>query len=265
MLLAEFGSTIRALVQTKWEFALEIRRHLKRYFWLAHKSLYRSVLPLRYALKARRAIPPPNLGGGMTADRMPVFFINLAARRDRLEAAATEFSRMGIPQAERFDAVKSANGALGCALSHARLLSKFEESNDFLMVCEDDIEFLGSPGELAQVLEDFLENPALDVLCLANNLGSSPHKVSSRLAITSDTATTACYVAKKNAVGLLKSSFEKSADLIYQGEPVGIAAADQLWKKLQRRKLIFAVPRTRIARQRQSFSDIEGREVSYGV
>jgi hypothetical protein len=64
---------------------------------------------------------------------------------------------------------------------------------------------------------------------------------------------------------LLRDSFLDSAKLIEEGKPLGLAAADQRWKQLQRRTLIFAIPRVRAARQRSSFSDIEGKEVSYGV
>ena len=89
--------------------------------------------------------------------------------------------------------------------------------------------------------------------------------ISKRLAVTADTATASCYVAKAAAIDKLKKSFQESAFMIRAGQPIGISAIDQHWKKLQRKDLLFAIPRTRAVRQRASYSNIEGRDVFYGV
>ncbi len=240
-------------------------KHLRRVFVFFSRFLNRWALPLRLILRRLRPIRESRYAVAVSHATVPLRFINLASRADRFHQTVEEITRMGIPEWSRFEAVGSDNGALGCALSHARLLDGFDGPEPALMVCEDDIEFLVRPEELSDLLKEFLENAALDVLCLAYNLGSQPYLLSERLALTAETQTTACYVAKKHSLDLLKKSFFESARLIEQGKPLGLAAADQHWKKLQRRKLLFAVPRKRAARQRPSLSDIEGREVFYGV
>jgi glycosyl transferase family 25 len=244
---------------------MEVGKHLRRSLVALSRSADRAILPVRFLirqLRSQREIQAPDL---FAAENLPVHFINLASRPDRLRETRDELQRMGLVHWSRFDAIKNDNGALGCALSHARVIEGLKAGESAVMVCEDDIEFLVSPEELRVLVQEFLENPALDVLCIAFRVLAEGHPISSHLAITSNTQTLACYVAKASALDLLKDSFFESAQLIEEGRPLGVVAADQHWKRLQRRGLIFAIPRKRAARQRPSFSDIEGQEVSYGV
>ena len=55
-------------------------------------------------------------------------FINLEARKDRLEHAEKEFKKMNII-AERFNAVKLASGAVGCTMSHIKCLELAKQRN----------------------------------------------------------------------------------------------------------------------------------------
>lgn len=244
---------------------MEIGKHLRRSVVSLSRSVDRACLPLRFGVRKLSSIWATAPVSPLAAENLPVHFINLSSRRDRLRETQDELQRMELVQTSRFDAIKTDNGALGCALSHAGVLEGLKPGETAVMVCEDDIEFLVSPEELRALIQEFLENPVLDVLCVAFNVLAKGHPVSSRLAITSNTQTLACYVAKAPALGLLKDSFLESAELIKEGRPLGRVAADQHWKRLQRRTLIFAIPEMRVARQRPSFSDIEGQEVSYGV
>ena len=244
---------------------MDVARQLRRTLLTLSRSIDRGFLPLRFFARTLRPIPGNRVVATARAASIPVHFINLASRPDRLRETHDEFARMKIAGGSRFEAVSNANGALGCSLSHGGLLDSVDNRSPAVMVCEDDIEFLVSPEELHLLMDEFLANPALDVLCLAFNLIATAHPVSRRLAVTANTATTACYVVKRPALEFLRDSFFESAQLIKQGKPLGLVAADQHWKKLQRTRLIFAIPRKRAARQRPSFSDIEGQEVSYGV
>ena len=244
---------------------MELRRHLKRHVLSFFRRIDKSVLGPRYLvrrLKTRSVDRTPAVGG---FDSIPLHVINLESRIDRLRDTETELRKMGRTHWSRFDAVGNSNGALGCALSHARLLKQVEGVEPAVIVCEDDIEFLVSSDELREVVGEFMVNSALDVLCLAFHLRLPPHNISPKLAITADTATAACYVVKSRALPLLRNSFDEASRLIQAGKPLGLVAIDRHWRKLQRRGLIFAIPRVRAVRQRPSFSDIEGRDVFYGV
>lgn len=244
---------------------MEVRRHLKRQILSFSRQVDSWMLGPRYVAKRLKPAIANAMAMRTGTDSIPTHVINLESRPDRLSETATELAKMGITHWSRFEAVKESNGALGCALSHARLVEQLQGAQPAVMVCEDDIEFLVSPDALHDVVSEFLRNPALDVLCLAFHLRSQPHRISSSLAITADTATASCYVAKTHSLEMLRDSFFEAAQLIEEGKPMGLAAIDQHWKKLQRRELIFAVPRVRAVRQRASFSDIEGHEVFYGV
>ena len=56
------------------------------------------------------------------------FFINLESRIDRLEHAEKEFEKLGI-EAERVNARKNHNGALGCTFSHIACLQLAKKRN----------------------------------------------------------------------------------------------------------------------------------------
>ena len=244
---------------------MEVRRHLKRHALAFFRRIDQWRLGPRYTvrrLKLSKANPQPVLS---TFDSIPIRIINLESRADRLRETEAELVRMGITRWSRFSAVKDSNGALGCALSHSQLMEQVHGLEPAVMVCEDDIEFLVSPEELRTLVNEFLANPALDVLCLAFHLRLPPRDISPRLAITADTATTACYIVKTIALPTLRNSFGEATKLIQAGKPLGLVSIDRHWRKLQRQQLVFAIPRERAVRQRASFSDIEGRDAFYGV
>lgn len=244
---------------------MEVRRHLKRHALAFVRRIDQCMLGPRYIVRrlaTGKANPSPVL---TSLDCVPIRVINLESRVDRLRETEAELAKTGIRRWSRFSAVKDSNGALGCALSHAQLMEQVQGCEPAVMICEDDIEFLVAPEELHTLVSDFLANPALDVLCLAYHLRLPPHTISSRLAITADTATAACYVVKTGALPLLRDSFIEATQFIQAGKPLGLFAIDRHWRKLQRRQLIFAIPQERAVRQRPSFSDIEGHDVFYGV
>ena len=67
------------------------------------------------------------------------FYINLEHRTYRLEHVKNELKKIGV-EGERFNAIKTKSGAIGCTLSHIKCLEiakerKYEE----VFICEDDI------------------------------------------------------------------------------------------------------------------------------
>lgn len=113
--------------------------------------------------------------GPMPTKQMPVFFINLAARRDRRQFMEDQFARLGIV-AERIEAVTIADvpqplidaqlrpgrpwritaGDLACGLSHQLIWQTILRRNlDCALVLEDD-------ALLAPTVVDFLDPGILD-------------------------------------------------------------------------------------------------------
>ena len=70
------------------------------------------------------------------------YYINLEHRTDRKEHVELQLKTLGI-EASRFDAIKMENGAIGCSLSHLKLLEQaLENQYDHILIMEDDITFL---------------------------------------------------------------------------------------------------------------------------
>lgn len=197
--------------------------------------------------------------------RIPVFYINLETRSDRREEVGRELRRVGLRNRSRFTAIPREQGLLGCALSHSALLSQLEEVSGPVIICEDDIQFTADQEALASVLQEFLKDDRLDVLCLANNYSTKPWPISPLLAIVNNTQTTSCYVVKERAKRPLMQIFSVSAGRLESGWDESIFAPDILWKKLQGGRLFFAVPRRQMAKQRASYSDIQRDWVDYGL
>ena len=191
-------------------------------------------------------------------------FINTSYRQDRRVQVESELAKMGLTSIERLTAVERANGALGCALSHISAVKNSLPSGLPVMVCEDDLEFLVSPERLAQIVNEFLRNSALDVLCLAYNARDVPVPIGSGLLCTTQkTQTTACYIVKPKAQQQLIAAWTSGVRDLEEGNMSG--AVDISWKKLQSSKLVFVVPAERAARQRPGFSDILEEHVDYGL
>ena len=70
------------------------------------------------------------------------FYINLEHRTDRKQHVETQLITIGIP-AKRFNAIKMENGAIGCSMSHLKILTEALNNNlDHVLIIEDDITFL---------------------------------------------------------------------------------------------------------------------------
>ena len=71
-----------------------------------------------------------------------IFYINLEHRTDRKEHVETELLKIGLI-GQRFNAIKMDNGAIGCSMSHLKLLQDAVKHNlEHILIVEDDITFL---------------------------------------------------------------------------------------------------------------------------
>ena len=83
-------------------------------------------------------------------------FINLDKRVDRLEHVTKQLEMMGI-NGERFKAVETKDGAIGCTMSHIKCLELAKARGyEQVFICEDDIEFTNVHS--GKVQNDIAEN-----------------------------------------------------------------------------------------------------------
>jgi glycosyl transferase family 25 len=205
------------------------------------------------------------LSPGRGIDRCDVVYINLPHRTDRRAEIESELSRMRSRNYIRFDGIRAEPGWLGCSLSHRAALSAAKvKSGRLLMVLEDDCQFLKNSSRVGDVIEEFSSSKA-DVLCLSFNATRyEPLPPLRKLRRVFDARTTSCYVLKPHMIKPIHDMASLSVDLFHQGAPSRFAAFDMVWRRMQKEK-IFVIPNQRLARQRPSYSDIEGHFADHGV
>ena len=217
-----------------------------------------------YACRFRRSVTRPSFPSETPFSDLvrdgSIWVINLDKRSDRRLEYENEFSRLQLGSPVRFSAVFSPNGFLGCASSHLEVLRRWERMGNSGPICvvEDDLEFLVSKSVLEQTVRAFLSDSKLDVMLLGYRTRSLAPRLCSGLRIITNSLTTSGYIVKPAALQSIIESAESSVDLLSKGASPSEASIDVVWQKLQCRGLIFATGAVRMARQRRSFSDIEG-------
>lgn len=194
-----------------------------------------------------------------------VLYINLASRQDRDREFKAVISEASLPNATRVSAVLNKNGAFGCAMSHLKALELARGYDGPVMICADDLMFIGNIEDMHEALAEFLSDPYLDVLMLANNQKMPAIPYSKLLSITTNAQTTACYVVKPSAIPAIRAIFSDATGRMIAENGGRALPIDKAWKSLQGTALMFAVPTTTLALQRPGWSDIEHRHVDYGV
>jgi GR25 family glycosyltransferase involved in LPS biosynthesis len=191
-------------------------------------------------------------------------FINLESRTDRLEKVSLEFNKMRI-QAERVNAVKMKNGAVGCTMSHIKCIELAKQRDyEQVFICEDDICFT-NPELLKQQLDKFEkdENIMWDVLVIGGNNVPPYNQVEEYAARIFYCQTTTGYIVKKHYYDTLLSNFKESAqNLMRFPDRKKEFALDMYWKRLQIQDFWYMITPPTVT-QFEGFSDIEEKEVNY--
>jgi GR25 family glycosyltransferase involved in LPS biosynthesis len=191
-------------------------------------------------------------------------FINLENRKDRLEHALTEFKKMNI-NAERVNAVKMKNGAIGCTMSHIKCI-ELAKSRDWeqVFICEDDITFL-NPELLKQNIEMFYNNDDIlwDVLIIGGNNVPPYQQLYEYAARIFRNQTTTGYIVNKHYYDtLLKNFKESAANLLRNPDNKREYALDIYWNRLQMQDFWYMITPPTVT-QYENYSDIEKRNTNY--
>jgi glycosyl transferase family 25 len=97
-----------------------------------------------------------------------VIYINLDSRQDRRDIMTTFFEKAQIPleKVERFAAIKTKKGQIGCLMSHTEVLRKAKRERwKNVLILEDDLEVLDFEEGYKQ-LEELVKLPNWDVIML---------------------------------------------------------------------------------------------------
>ena len=191
-------------------------------------------------------------------------FINLENRTDRLEHALTEFDKLGI-KAERVNAVKMKNGAIGCTMSHIKCIELAKSRNwDQVFICEDDITFL-NPELLKRNIDLFVENDDIlwDVLIIGGNNVPPYQQLYEYAARIFQNQTTTGYIVKKQYYDTLLTNFKESAaNLLRNPDNKFEYALDKYWNRLQMQDFWYMITPPTVT-QYENYSDIEEKNTNY--
>ncbi len=193
-------------------------------------------------------------------------FINLEHRTDRLDHALQEFKKLNII-AERFNAIKTASGNIGCTLSHIKCLELAKEKGyPFVFICEDDIQFT-NPKVFLENLNKFYNMYKTgfqwDVLIVGGNTCPPFQPVNDFCVRTYNVQTTTGYIVQKHYYDKLIDNFKDGLQkLVREPHNKKIYSIDIYWKHLQAVDYWFiTIPLT--VNQYYDYSDIEEKVVDY--
>tara|TARA_B100000424_G_scaffold185760_1_gene144092 strand:+ start:8703 stop:9371 length:669 start_codon:yes stop_codon:yes gene_type:complete len=192
------------------------------------------------------------------------FYINLEHRTDRLEHVKNELKKIGV-EGERFNAIKTKSGAIGCTLSHIKCLEiakerKYEE----VFICEDDITFT-NPTLFLENLKKFCDNEDImwDVLIIGGNNVPPYKQYYEYCARVFNCQTTTGYIVKEEFYDVMIDNFKEGLNkLIKNTKNTREFAIDIYWKKLQMENFWYMITPPTVT-QYENFSDIEERQTNY--
>ena len=196
------------------------------------------------------------------------FYINLDHRTDRKEHVETQLSKIGLIQFERFNAIRMENGAVGCSMSHLKLLQQALKSGlDHVLIVEDDIEFL-DPDLFESQLDLFLkaqinEGSRWDVVLFAGN-NMPPYKTIDPTCVkVSRCQTTTGYLVNGHYIEKLMNNVKMGlTNLLRDPKNHTQYAIDKHWFALQAVDNWFLITPLTVV-QREDYSDIEKKVINY--
>jgi len=197
------------------------------------------------------------------SDIKHAFYINLDSRPDRKQHTEGQLTTIGI-HAERFKAIKLANGALGCSMSHLKILEMAKKNAwSHVLIMEDDIKFL-KPEVFISQFDKFLEtNKTFDVVLLAGNNMPPFTNIDNTCIKVTRCQTTTGYLVQSHYFDTLIHNYRKGIEKLMKNPADHVLyALDKFWFHIQEKHNWFLIiPLTVV--QRADYSDIEKRATDY--
>jgi glycosyl transferase family 25 len=192
-----------------------------------------------------------------------IFYINLEHRVDRKHHVESQLDSIGL-KGTRFNAIKMENGAIGCSMSHLKLLQLALKSElDHILIVEDDILFL-DPELFKTQINAFLKDlKSWDVILFAGNNMPPYQKVDDTCVKVSQCQTTTGYLVNGHYIEKLLNNVKMGlTNLIKEPQNHAKYAIDKYWFSLQTTDNWFLITPLTVV-QREDYSDIEKKVINY--
>lgn len=197
------------------------------------------------------------------SDIKHAFYINLISRPDRKQHVENQLNSIGI-KAERFNAIKMDSGAIGCSMSHLKIIET-AKANDWehVLIVEDDILFT-DPNLFMKQFNKFLSNiKDFDVVLIAGNNIPPCIQFSDYCVKVKHCQTTTGYLVQKHYYDTLIANYKEGIlQLMREPEKHSLYAIDKYWFNLQAIHRWFLITPLTVT-QRADYSDIEKRPIDY--
>jgi glycosyl transferase family 25 len=192
------------------------------------------------------------------------FYINLEHRTDRNVHVQEQLKNIGI-KGQRFNAIKMENGAIGCSMSHLKLLQDALKNDlEHILIVEDDITFL-KPDIFKEQFNKFIEKHKnnWDVILFAGNNMQPYETVDETCIKVSRCQTTTGYLVNGHYIKNLMENIKLGlTQLMHNPQRHTLYAIDKFWFALQKvGRWYLIIPATVV--QREDYSDIEKKRTNY--
>jgi glycosyl transferase family 25 len=197
------------------------------------------------------------------SDIKHAFYINLETRPDRKEHVEKQMELIGI-KATRFNAIRLKNGALGCSMSHLKILENAKKNNlEHVLIVEDDILFT-RPIIFASQLNKFLSNHQnFDVVLVAGNNMPPYTEIDDTCIQIKQCQTTTGYLVQNHYFDTLIANYREGIQkLMNEPQKHALYAIDKYWFTLQQKDKWYLITPLTVT-QREDYSDIEKRNTDY--
>jgi GR25 family glycosyltransferase involved in LPS biosynthesis len=175
-----------------------------------------------------------------------------------------ELEKIGV-EGERMNAIKLAQGAVGCTMSHIKCIEIAKQRKwDQVFICEDDITFT-NPSLFLENIKKFNDNKDIrwDVIIVGGNNVPPYQKVQPYCARVLNCQTTTGYIVKSDFYDTLIHNFKEGVQLLMKNpENKREFAIDIYWKRLQMQYYWYMIIPPTVT-QYENYSDIEGRDLNY--
>jgi glycosyl transferase family 25 len=199
----------------------------------------------------------------MLLGKINVVYINLEKRVDRKNNVINEFKKIGVEDPIRFKAIELENGALGCSMSHLKCIENAKKNDfEYLLLCEDDIQFLNPDLFLTQLKNFFDSKIDWDVVIISGN-NMIPYTTVNDFCIkVLNCQTTTGYIVKKTYYDKLIDNYKEGIKNLIKEPTNNDFKIDKYWFKLQRSdNWYLIIPLTII--QKEDYSDIEKKVTNF--